>query len=342
MRKAAVDEVLNWTSRQTRILTGGGVAEELYQKPRFPFNETELPHYWLERGCAVDEFRRQRTKFPLVGAYERRLFCGGFDYTTNVDEECCNVQTSSLFVDIRIPRLRDEALKEDPRRILARQHAFAGLTVYDDPVATRFHSVDWNYFGRGRSRPNKWRVECGDNGFKEWSYATDKYDQSYYFELWHNRTEPTNQLAFISADGRAVFTLVGDVFAYAVNRRLFEEDGYTSCAAAMDDDPNDDRLNLLAGHGTLHDGDLYVQASLQPQHQGQFLADVIGINLPMLYTLYDLPFSSSSPPLDFVFPASTTTLLGFDQVNVLFEMSPRRDGGLPPPVAPSRSSVLTF
>lgn len=40
-------------------------------------------------------------------------------------------------------------------------------------VATRHHAVDWNYVGRARPRPNKWRVEMGPGGdtWREWGFA---------------------------------------------------------------------------------------------------------------------------------------------------------------------------
>lgn len=40
-------------------------------------------------------------------------------------------------------------------------------------VATRHHAIDWNYVGRPRPRPNKWRVEMGPGGdtWKEWGFA---------------------------------------------------------------------------------------------------------------------------------------------------------------------------
>lgn len=40
-------------------------------------------------------------------------------------------------------------------------------------VATRHHAIDWNYVGKPRPRPNKWRVEMGPGGdiWKEWGFA---------------------------------------------------------------------------------------------------------------------------------------------------------------------------
>ena len=37
--------VMDWSSIQGSILTGGGRLEELFQAPRFPWRPDELPHY---------------------------------------------------------------------------------------------------------------------------------------------------------------------------------------------------------------------------------------------------------------------------------------------------------
>lgn len=49
----------------------------------------------------------------------------------------------------------------------------SGETESGGLVATRHHAVDWNYIGRARPRPNKWRVEMGPGGntWREWGFA---------------------------------------------------------------------------------------------------------------------------------------------------------------------------
>jgi hypothetical protein len=65
-------------------------------------------------------------------------------------------------------------------------------------LGTRHHCIDWNYIiGKPRVRPNKWYIEYEENTtttttgqqrpmnrWKEWSYATDKNGQCYYYEIW--------------------------------------------------------------------------------------------------------------------------------------------------------------
>jgi len=286
-----LEAVLGWSAREARLLSGGGVAEAAYSKERgFPFRADELPHYHLRRcGAAglVELMGQCEERFPLVGAYARPLLVGGLEWSRESD--VVNVQTSRLFVDVRIPTQRDAALNatNDPLRVLARQHAFAGFTRFRDGVATRHHLLDWNFLGASspRNRPNKWRVQQlqGTTCWKESSFVQPPY----YLELWQQLNHKTDELALASADGTTVVCRVGEVFAYAQNRRTLTAHG--TCADAFDRDREPDYLHFLAGHGlSSSDGSFVVHRALQPEHQGLPLSDVIGVDLN------DLP-SSLSP-----------------------------------------------
>lgn len=190
----------------------------------------ELPHYHLERGDSnrmflewSKEFLAKRTEFPIVGAWKRPLFSGKWEHSTDDDEVVFNIQTSTLFIDLRIPRSKPvrkwesmrpsidnevgnsrqilESFSDHELRLYARQHVFGGISVLSTentgkslPLCTRHHCIDWNYVrGKPRPRPNKWYIE-GDHGYhvdgktfdtwKEWSYATDENGQCYYSERW--------------------------------------------------------------------------------------------------------------------------------------------------------------
>ena len=185
----------------------------------------ELPHYHLGRGESEvfkvwsQEFLATETRNPIVGAWKRTLFTGKWEHTTDEDEITFNVQTSTLFIDLRIPRSKPvsrwasigkqliqnneatsrqilESFSDRELRIYARQHVFGGFSKLqkenDRPLCTRHHCIDWNYIpNRPRPRPNKWYIE-GDNkqeddpfnAWVEWSYATDENRQSYYWERW--------------------------------------------------------------------------------------------------------------------------------------------------------------
>jgi len=245
---------LDWTAKQGRILTDSGKALQHYSEGNgFPFLQQELPHHHLECGRTESVFRKwamerltalegQNDKAkeaipvlilpngtkaksllspsPIVGVWDRPLFAGKWEHSTNNDERVYNVQTGTLFVDLRIPRSKPleewetlgrqpKSSNDDPRAILesmsdsalrlhARQHVFGGYSVLttesgkgpERALCTRHHCLDWNYVkGKPRPRPNKWYIESNDstsppNIWKEWSYSTDENGQCYYFETW--------------------------------------------------------------------------------------------------------------------------------------------------------------
>ncbi|KAL7506066.1 hypothetical protein ACHAXN_003413 [Cyclotella atomus] len=220
----ADEKHFDWSAKQGRILTDGGRALEYYTEANgFPFSAEECPHYHLERG-ETDVFKKWSQDFlasgrkhPIVGAWKRPLFASRWEYSTDVDETVFNIQTSTLFVDLRVPRSKPvnrwenmgehfvrnrsssqmlESLSDHDLRLYARQHIFGGFSSLskqnDRPLCTRHHCIDWNYIsGKPRPRPNKWYIEGNhtqnDKSFDswiEWSYATDYYAQSYYHERW--------------------------------------------------------------------------------------------------------------------------------------------------------------
>lgn len=222
---------LDWTAKQGRILTDSGNALQYYCEDNgFPFSHEELPHYHVERGDSNYVFRKwsqeaiQRQEnptqkyavdvaegvsattlhvSPIIGVWKRPLFTGKWEHSTEDDEIVYNVQTGTLFVDLRIPRSKSllkwdmlgegttrnhitagnshhnsrqilESMSDDDLRLYARQHVFGGfsvLTMEDAktnkglPICTRHHCIDWNYIpGKPRPRPNKWFIEGKNNG----------------------------------------------------------------------------------------------------------------------------------------------------------------------------------
>mmetsp|Transcript_8378 Transcript_8378/g.10600 ORF Transcript_8378/g.10600 Transcript_8378/m.10600 type:complete len:442 (-) Transcript_8378:146-1471(-) len=236
--------LLDWTSKQGRILTANGQATNYYTAERgYPYKEDELPHYhllannnsthavflsWAQKRQSIksdnenenddNSNNRKLFKNPVCGAWTRPLFDGGWEHSTSEDEDVFNVQTNTLFIDMRIPRVAKNILKhvvtkgiqqkshvdgndsmeilksmtDDQLRLYARRHAFAGYTVldYDNQhraVCTRHHCVDWNFVGVPRPRPNKWFVEMHpdhSNAWKECAFAKDNFGQHYYKERW--------------------------------------------------------------------------------------------------------------------------------------------------------------
>ena len=290
---AVEEKHLNWTALQGSCLTGGGQAESLYTAERgFPFTESELPHFHLQRGDTHQVFSEWKSTQPPVdlvaGAWYRPLFCGGWNHTTESDERVFNLQSHNLFVDLRIPRSREQVLtvKTNAKslkdltphqlRLYARQHVFAGFSVCGtengSPLCTRHHCIDWNYVGQGRSRPNKWWIQLhvDSNQWKEFSYAKDDMGQYYYFERWQRlpldgAKERRVALRKSSTEDRdGVFVLIGDHFNYVLNRELTGDEkdygqatlvGLVDAAVNANDlDTARSYLSIEAGHGTVSSG----------------------------------------------------------------------------------------
>jgi hypothetical protein len=209
---------LDWSNKQRRILTCNGMADSFYTHDRgFPFTDEELPHYILSKqfNCAnplyshtvfkqwKENDKEQKRKklicitpplrtsmsLSIVGAWKRPLFYGGFEHSTDVDETVINLQSSTLFIDLRIPVLSRNILFDinyvekksschaiqsihdltiEQLKYYGRQHIFAGYSkitrkdessIRDLDYCTRHHCIDWNYVGISRTRPNKWFIE---------------------------------------------------------------------------------------------------------------------------------------------------------------------------------------
>ena len=222
----------NWSSTQGHILTGGGRLEQCFVPGRDFRSPEDLPHYWKTKGlkqCREQyhswlfrENRRMAATAGAVGAWCRPLFSGGWMTSSEQDTVVRNLQTPSIFIDLRIPKGRPsgsrgwggaqsfEDLTNAQLRLLSRQHCFAGYTLCESnvakkqdgsratglPVCVRHHAIDWNFHPRfPRSRPNKWYVEPHPSGdgraFKEWGYASDpRNGQAIYMERWKNLSGP--------------------------------------------------------------------------------------------------------------------------------------------------------
>lgn len=118
---------LEWSAKQGRILTDSGNALRYYsQEKGFPFLPSELPHHHMERGDSDITFKQwariikeKQYSSPIVGAWDRPLFAGRWEHTTNEDEIVYNIQTRTLFVDLRIPKSKPVKKWE---KLLKQQH----------------------------------------------------------------------------------------------------------------------------------------------------------------------------------------------------------------------------
>ena len=227
------NQLLDWTSKQGRILTAEGKAELYYTSKRgYPFEETELPHHHLLQKTTQDLFWKwssSQSSIPICGAWKRPLFVGEWEHSTEHDELVYNIQTNTLFIDLRIPTTKKSISKnmsDMDLRLYARQHAFAGFTYYDEKrsICTRHHCIDWNFVGKPRNRPNKWYVQMKTkNVWKELSYARDDNEQHYYWERWERLKSDENGKGLVLAMRKsnqhardAVVVVVGVSFFFQI------------------------------------------------------------------------------------------------------------------------------
>jgi len=309
------ETILDWTAKQGRVLTADGKATEFYTQERgFPFQQDELPHHHLMCSNTESTFSswatENREKNPVCGVFSRPLFVGGFEHTTSHDEVVYNVQTNTLFIDMRIPRIGQKLLKEvkgfddmsdEQMRMFARRHAFAGYTrlqhEQNRPVCTRHHCIDWNFVGVPRPRPNKWFVDMQNDGsvWKELSYAKDDHGQHYYWEQWirYNRDGNGNGLVLAlrkektKSDSRdGILVVVGDHFNYILGREMTgsEKDyGKSSTVDIIDAaiKAGDKRtaqsfLSIDAGHGLISKG-WVIDCALWHWKEGSKLFDTVSV-----------------------------------------------------------------
>lgn len=212
-----MESLLGWNTKQGKILTGGGVLEKL-SLPKRDFNDSDLPHFHLKDRSTKKTFKEWRannkTSAAIIGAWSRPIFSGGYCESTASDTDAYNLQTPSIFIDMRFPRCRPTILlrsrkalsncSDEELRYLSRQHCFSGYSFPEDPSAcspqvfTRHHVIDWNYHPyHPRSRPNRWFIQVeevpkeskGSNdamssSFKEYSTIRDADQVPLYYERW--------------------------------------------------------------------------------------------------------------------------------------------------------------
>ena len=253
---------MKWSAVQGHIVTGGGELVACTAEGR-DFHKEELPHYHLQMRSTRKQFEAwlqdPRCKSDLLcGCWSRPVFAGGWLHDSESMTEAFNLQTPSLFIDMRFPvdrpteHLRQagsvEACTDEELMQLAQQHCFAGYSLpsegvqggldADKPHFTRHHIIDWNFHPRfPRPRPNKWWVQVSPDGqsFKEFSFARNALSLPVYFEQWRRREGDSGGLKYLAArrevgcpieaaeQGRepesdGLFIIMGNHFAFAKDR----------------------------------------------------------------------------------------------------------------------------
>jgi hypothetical protein len=200
-----ISKHLDWTSKQGRIATGQNKANCLYTQERgFPFAHDELPYYHLEQGTTYDAFQSWRdhpeinkttadgNKTALIcGAWQRLLFVGGVEHSTCDEERSWNLQSKTLFIDLRIPITKGAVLPRFTEekssitsinqyslgqlRLFSRQHVFSGFTRIqdcDDTDVTN-NGVTGQYRNDGGSSHDKHRqypIVCTRHHCIDWNF----------------------------------------------------------------------------------------------------------------------------------------------------------------------------
>ncbi|GAB5368677.1 hypothetical protein AAMO2058_001340100 [Amorphochlora amoebiformis] len=248
------EALLSWGSTQGHILTGNGILTRYFKEGKHYTAPDDLPHTLKSTGEIQKVFRAWKQSGlddpVLVGAWSRPLFSGGWKESTESDTVVYNLQTPTLFIDLRFPVLRPDLSKKqafqdlslDELRALSRQHCFAGYSLIQPSymckhilppeingekggVCVRHHALDWNYHSEyERPRPNMWRFQMSKNGesFKEFSVAKDNHQQAVYMERWHRYPQGKGPfLAMRRTDGKveSMLIVVGNHFAYARDRK---------------------------------------------------------------------------------------------------------------------------
>jgi hypothetical protein len=231
------ESLLGWNSKQGHILTGGGVIEK-FSLTNIDFHESDLPHYHLKEKSTKKAFKEwkknSRVSTAIVGAWKRPIFSGGFSESSDDDTLAFNLQTPSVFIDMRFPKSRPTDIlrsrkslsncSDEELKYLSRQHCFSGYSLpensedypeldFDSTVFTRHHVIDWNYHPyHPRSRPNRWFIQVQEPpsssfndddamppSFKEYSTVRDADRVPVYYERWARlspyKKQPTKYLA---------------------------------------------------------------------------------------------------------------------------------------------------
>eukprot|EP01083_Nonionella_stella_P167773 564724_1 len=244
--------LMEWTSKQGRILTANGKAASYYTAARgFPYIDADLPHHHLMNNSTTDTFlawakerevRLQsqsqslphshshshsqgehqhpdvKTHYPICGAFNRPLFVGGWEHSTDQEEDVFNVQTNTLFIDIRIPKLgrgrsmmkhgnNNNAstsasasirkglgdLNDEELKLYARRHAFAGYTKLDTEATTVDVTVTGTATGSGVgaqvSLPVS-RCVCTRHHCIDWNFTGTPRNRP---NKWYVEMEPTQK-----------------------------------------------------------------------------------------------------------------------------------------------------
>jgi hypothetical protein len=228
----------SWSEKQGSILTGGGILSQLTSLG-LDYQEHDLPHHILQQGSTRSTIQQwlhaNHRSYYITGCWYRPLFAGGWLESTDTDTIAYNLQTPSIFIDMRFPRHRPverirlksslNECNELELKVLAQQHCFAGYSYLEEedtyrgatttastypkqgPLYTRHHLIDWNYHPKyPRLRPNRWWIDlkADRTSFKEYSFARDDYGIPVYHERWERRSNDSDGKRYLAIRRRSI------------------------------------------------------------------------------------------------------------------------------------------
>ena len=148
------------------------------------------PHKLMMAGTVWDMFTKLMEHEKggaeiIAGAYSRPLMMrnGSFFVETEAQVNVIDIQTHTVFVDLRVPVGRFNTSARSLQELsmgelcaLAKQQCFAGYSVVEHdiegyeglPVCNRLHSIDWTP-AVARRPNNQWRIQTA---FDKGAYGT--------------------------------------------------------------------------------------------------------------------------------------------------------------------------
>jgi hypothetical protein len=255
------EELLSWSDIQSDILTGANSLQQL-SKPEKDFKLEDSPYYYKQAKTCTEAFsnwiKNGNRSDIITGAWNRAFFIGGWNESGNWDTFVYNLQTPSLFVDIRIPISRPDfssrsgfdQLSLDELRALSRQGCTAGSSIISGqpPIVTKHHAVDWNYHPDfSTPHPNRWRLDVHPEGntFKEISLVNDSFGQAICLQRWERLDQSDGPFLALkklinpASPTEGILCVTGNHFAFAMDRAeplpLFPNSESGGCSALVDD-----------------------------------------------------------------------------------------------------------
>lgn len=145
-------DYLTWQSNQGYIVTGGNKLSKTISNPN-DYTSSDLPHYNLTNKSFkkhVKEWQNDnKISKNLIGIWSRPIFLGGWKESSTNDTQAYNIQSPSLFIDMRIPTKRNDIysyyyLENIKNNINKQRNILYYDNIYDQSSPSNLFSFSWN------------------------------------------------------------------------------------------------------------------------------------------------------------------------------------------------------